>query len=125
MMRRDRFLGEINAVMPWSSLVTTIRPPYLKGEGLGRSTVGVGCMRHMYIARQCFGLLGEDIDDVIVRLEEGSLQVIGQEHRSTFLRCSSWQICRSPSSGCLRIILKARPKMGETMKFLRMQDKFC
>jgi transposase, IS5 family len=39
--RRDRFLGEINAVTPWSALVTEVEPFYPKGEGRGRPPIGV------------------------------------------------------------------------------------
>jgi IS5 family transposase len=63
--RRDRFLGEINAVTPWPALVTEIEPYYPKGEGRGRPPVGVERMLRMYIAQQCFGLSDEGIEDAI------------------------------------------------------------
>lgn len=63
--RRDRFLGEINAVTPWASLVTKIEPFYPKGEGRGRPPVGLERMLRMYIAQQCFGLSDEGIEDAI------------------------------------------------------------
>lgn len=63
--RRDRFLGEINAVTPWSALVAEIAPFYPKGEGRGRPPMGVERMLRMYIAQQCFGLSDEAIEDAI------------------------------------------------------------
>jgi len=63
--RRDRFLGEINAVTPWSALVAEVQPFYPKGEGRGRPPVGVERMLRMYIAQQCFGLSDEGIEDAI------------------------------------------------------------
>ncbi len=54
--RRDRFLGEIDAVTPWTVLV---------GEGPGRPPIGVERMLRMYIAKQCFGLSDEGIKDAI------------------------------------------------------------
>ena len=63
--RRDRFLGEINVVTPWSELVAEIQPFYPKGEGRGRPPVGVERMLRMYIAQQCFGLSDEGIEDAI------------------------------------------------------------
>ena len=65
MTRRDRFLGEINAVTPWSALVAKIDPFYPKGEGRGRPPIGVERMLRMYIAQQCFGLSDEGIEDAI------------------------------------------------------------
>lgn len=63
--RRDRFLGEIDAVTPWLALVAEIEPFYPKGEGRGRPPVGVERMLRMYIAQQCFGLSDEGIEDAI------------------------------------------------------------
>lgn len=63
--RRDRFLGEINAVTPWLALVAEIEPFYPKGTGRGRPPIGVERMLRMYIAQQCFGLSDEGIEDAI------------------------------------------------------------
>ena len=65
MTRRDRFLGEIDAVMPWSALVTEVEPFYPKGEGRGRPPIGVERMLRMYVAQQCFGLSDEGTEDAI------------------------------------------------------------
>ena len=63
--RRDRFLGEIAAVTPWSALVAEVEPFYPKGTGRGRPPIGVERMLRMYIAQQCFGLSDEGIEDAI------------------------------------------------------------
>jgi IS5 family transposase len=63
--RRDRFLGEIDKVTPWSALVAEIEPFYPKGNGRGRPPMGVERMLRMYIAQQCFGLSDEGIEDAI------------------------------------------------------------
>ena len=39
--RRERFLGEIEAITPWAALVAEIEPFYPKGEGRGRPPMGV------------------------------------------------------------------------------------
>lgn len=63
--RRDRFLGEIEAVTPWAALVAEIAPFYPKGEGRGRPPLGLERMLRMYVAQQCFGLSDEGIEDAI------------------------------------------------------------
>lgn len=63
--RRDRFLGEIEAVTPWSALVAEIEPFYPKGEGRGRPPIGLERMLRMYIAQQCFGLSDEGTEDAL------------------------------------------------------------
>ena len=63
--RRDRFLGEIEALAPWSALITEIEPFYPKGDGRGRPPIGLERMLRMYIAQQCFGLSDEGTEDAI------------------------------------------------------------
>jgi transposase, IS5 family len=63
--RRDRFLGEIDAITPWSALVAEIEPFYPKGEGRGRPPIGLERMLRMYVAQQCFGLSDEGTEDAI------------------------------------------------------------
>jgi transposase, IS5 family len=65
MTRRDRILGEINAITPWSALVAEIEPFYPKGEGRGRPPIGLERMLRMYVAQQCFGLSDEGTADAI------------------------------------------------------------
>ena len=38
--RRERFLDEMNRVVPWIELVAVIEPVYPKAEGPGRPPVG-------------------------------------------------------------------------------------
>jgi IS5 family transposase len=63
--RRDRFLGEIEAITPWAALVAEIEPFYPKGEGRGRPPMGLERMLRMYVAQQCFGFSDEGIEDAL------------------------------------------------------------
>ena len=63
--RRDRFLAEIEAVRPWSTLVAEIEPPYPKGEDCGRPPIGLERMLRIYVAQQCFGLSDEGIENAV------------------------------------------------------------
>jgi IS5 family transposase len=63
--RRDRLLGEIEAVTPWPALLAELEPFYPKGEGRGRPPIGLERMLRMYIAQQCFGLSDEGTEDAI------------------------------------------------------------
>ena len=63
--RRDRLLGEIEAVTPWAALAAELEPFYPKGEGRGRPPIGLERMLRMYIAQQCFGLSDEGTEDAI------------------------------------------------------------
>ena len=63
--RRDRFLGEIEALTPWSALLAELEPYYPKGGGPGRPPIGLERMLRMYVAQQCFGLSDEGIEDAL------------------------------------------------------------
>ena len=63
--RRDRFLGEINAVTPWSVLTAEVEPFYPKGEGRGRAPIGLERMGRMSIAQPCVGLSEQGVEEAI------------------------------------------------------------
>ena len=63
--RRDRFLQELEAVVPWSVLEQGVLPFYLTTGRRGRPPVGLARMLRMYVAQQCFGLSDEGIEDAI------------------------------------------------------------
>jgi IS5 family transposase len=53
--RRDRFLAEMEQVVPWARLVDRLRPFYPKGER-GRPPVGLERMLRLYFLQQWYGL---------------------------------------------------------------------
>jgi IS5 family transposase len=63
--RRDRFLQELEAVVPWEALERVIVPFYPTTGRRGRPPVGLARMLRMYVAQQCFGLSDEGIEDAI------------------------------------------------------------
>ena len=63
--RRDRFLSEIDTVIPWVELERTVAPFYPSSGGRGRPPIGLARMLRMYVAQQCFGLSDEGIEDAI------------------------------------------------------------
>lgn len=63
--RRDRFLQELDAVVPWSTLEQVIMPFYPTTGRRGRPPIGLSRMLRMYVAQQCFGLSDEGIEDAI------------------------------------------------------------
>jgi transposase, IS5 family len=63
--RRERFLGEIGALVPWAELIAAIAPFYPKGEGRGRPPVGLERMLRMYVVQHCFALSDEGTEDAV------------------------------------------------------------
>ena len=62
--RRERFLGEMEEVVPWERLVEVIRPHYPKGER-GRRPIGIERMLRIYFLQQWYGLADEALEDTI------------------------------------------------------------
>jgi len=63
--RRERFLVDIEAITPWTLLISEIGLYYPKSGKQGRQPIGIERMLRMYIAQQCFGLSDEGIEDAI------------------------------------------------------------
>ena len=63
--RRDRFLGEIEAVTPWAALAQAVAPFYPSSGGRGRPPIGLSRMLRMYVAQQCFVLSDEGVEDAL------------------------------------------------------------
>jgi IS5 family transposase len=63
--RRERFLAEMDAVVPWPRLVALIAPHYPKGDGPGRPPLGLEKMLRIYFLQQWFNLSDPQAEDAI------------------------------------------------------------
>jgi IS5 family transposase len=62
--RRERFLGEMEKVVPWERLVALIKPHYPSGER-GRPPIGIERMLRIYFLQQWYTLADEALEDAI------------------------------------------------------------
>jgi IS5 family transposase len=62
--RRDKFLAEMDVVVPWARLVERLRPRYPKGER-GRPPIGLERMLRIYFVQQWYGLADEALEDAL------------------------------------------------------------
>jgi IS5 family transposase len=62
--RRERFLNDMEQVVPWGRLVARIEPHYFKGER-GRKPVGIERMLRMYFLQQWYALADEALEDAL------------------------------------------------------------
>jgi IS5 family transposase len=63
--RRERFLDEMNRVVPWAELVTVIEPVYPKADGPGRPPVGVERMLRLHCLQQWFNLSDPAVEEAL------------------------------------------------------------
>ena len=62
--RRDKFLAEMEQVVPWPRLVERLRPIYPKGER-GRPPIGLERMLRIHFLQQWYGLADEAMEDAL------------------------------------------------------------
>jgi transposase, IS5 family len=62
--RREQFLDELEAVMPWTELLSLVAPYYSKGE-TGRKPVGLAIMLRVYFLQQWFSLSDPAAEDAL------------------------------------------------------------
>ncbi|TKB86608.1 MAG: IS5 family transposase [Nitrospira sp.] len=61
--RRERFLDEMNRVVPWADLAAAIEPVYPKAEGPGRPPVGIERMLRIHCLQQWFNLSDPAVEE--------------------------------------------------------------
>ncbi|QTO20721.1 IS5 family transposase [Burkholderia seminalis] len=62
--RRQRFLAEMETVVPWRRLLSVIEPYYPKGER-GRPPIGLERMLRIYFLQQWYSLSDEGLEDAL------------------------------------------------------------
>lgn len=62
--KREKFLGQMEEMVPWSRLVGLIKPHYPKGKR-GRPPMGIERMLRVYFLQQWYGLADEALEDAI------------------------------------------------------------
>ena len=62
--RRERFLGEMEHLVPWARLCAVIEPHYPKGRR-GRPPIGIERMLRIYFLQQWYGLADEALEDAL------------------------------------------------------------
>jgi IS5 family transposase len=62
--RRERFLGEMEQVVPWARLCAVIEPHYPNGKR-GRPPIGIERMLRIYFLQQWYALADEALEDAL------------------------------------------------------------
>jgi IS5 family transposase len=63
--RREKFLADMERVVPWARLIAIIEPLYPRSGRVGRPPIGVSKMLRMYCLQQWYGLADEALEDAL------------------------------------------------------------
>ena len=63
--RREKFLADMERVVPWPRLIAVVEPMYPTSGRVGRQPMGVPKMLRMYLLQQWYGLADEALEDAI------------------------------------------------------------
>ena len=63
--RREKFLAEMERIVPWARLIAVIEPLYPTSGRVGRQPIGVAKMLRMYCLQQWYGLADEALEDAL------------------------------------------------------------
>lgn len=67
--KRERFLEEMDAVIPWQEFVQVIEPYYPKPEGAGRRPIGLEVKLRIYFMQQWYSLSDPAMEDALYDIE--------------------------------------------------------
>ena len=67
--RRERFLAEMDRVIPWGAVVALVEPHYPKTGQRGRPPLGIAKMLRMYFLQQWFDLSDPEAEDALYDIE--------------------------------------------------------
>src|SRR6266478_1595322 len=105
--RRELFLAEMDAVVPWPELLAVVEPHYPRAGGRGRPPVGLAAMLRIYFLQQWFALSDRQMEDGLYDIESlrrfaGFSNVTAalpaRPRSSTFATSWSSTICRRACS---------------------------
>ena len=67
--RREKFLAEMDQVVPWAALVALIEPHYPKAGRRGRQPMPLGSMLRMYFMQQWYAMSDPAMEDALYEIE--------------------------------------------------------
>lgn len=67
--RRERFLAEMDAVVPWAALLAVIEPHYPKAGRRGRPPMPLATMLRIYFMQQWYALSDPAMEDALYEIE--------------------------------------------------------
>jgi transposase, IS5 family len=67
--RREKFLEQLNGLLPWRTMMTVIEPYYAQGKGRGRKAFPLDAMLHVHVAQIVYNYSDPGMEDALYEIE--------------------------------------------------------
>lgn len=67
--RREKFLDQLNELLPWRVMIAVIEPYYAQGKGRGRKAFPLGAMLHVHVAQIVYNYSDPGMEDALYEIE--------------------------------------------------------
>jgi transposase, IS5 family len=67
--RREKFLEQLEGLLPWSLMVAVIEPHYASGKGRGRKPFPLNAMLHVHVAQIVYNYSDPGMEDALYEIE--------------------------------------------------------
>jgi hypothetical protein len=75
--RRERFLSEMETMVPWAALLEVIEPHYPTAGRRGRPPMGLSTMLQIYFMQQWYALSDPGMEDALYEIELACSSLFG------------------------------------------------
>ncbi|TPQ24301.1 IS5/IS1182 family transposase, partial [Methylomonas koyamae] len=67
--RREKFLNQLEELLPWSVMRAVIEPHYASGQGRGRRPFALNAMLHVHVAQIVYNYSDPGMEDALYEIE--------------------------------------------------------
>jgi transposase, IS5 family len=67
--RREKFLDQLNVLLPWAAMMAMIEPHYSSGQGRGRKPFPLSAMLHVHVAQIVYNYSDPGMEDALYEIE--------------------------------------------------------
>lgn len=67
--RREKFLDQLNGLLPWRAMLAVIEPYYAQGKGRGRKPFPLDSMLHVHVAQIVYNYSDPGMEDALYEIE--------------------------------------------------------
>lgn len=67
--RREKFLNQLEGLLPWQAMIAVVKPHYAHGKGRGRKPFPLDLMLHVHVAQIVYNYSGPGMEYALYEIE--------------------------------------------------------